>query len=155
MIRYERTFDYSLIREIMTHPKLYGWASDDTSPKREEFRPIQDSRIWYVLAYEGDALLGMFMYVPQSAVCWEVHCCLLPAAWGKHSRVALAHSFRWIWALTSCRRIVASIPAYNRLAVKLARLAGMTEYGRNAASFLKHGSLHDQICFGVSPSCLQ
>jgi RimJ/RimL family protein N-acetyltransferase len=94
-------------------------------------------------------LLGMWSLVAHNAVCWEIHTCLLPHAWGRSLRAALEMA-EWIWRETPCRSLITHVPAYNRLALKFARQAGMTEYGVIPRSWLKDGILWDQIVLGLS-----
>jgi RimJ/RimL family protein N-acetyltransferase len=154
MITFERTQDLELVREILTDPKVYPHVTDDGSPAAAEFTPIDHPSIWYVLVRDQlcgyDQVLGLFMFVPQGAACWEVHTCLLPIAYGRRAAAAAAGAAEWIFEQTECRRIVTSVPAYNRLALRFARQAGMTQYGVNPNSFLKKGKLHDQVLLGLS-----
>lgn len=134
----------------MTHPNIYPHITDDGCPPVEQFEPVISPAIWYVEARDNDVLLGLWAFVPQNAVCWEVHTCLLPHAWGDTAAIAAKELASWIWENTDCRRIVTTVPAYNRLAYRFARKAGMTEYGRNPKSFLKNGKLYDQLLLGLS-----
>jgi RimJ/RimL family protein N-acetyltransferase len=56
----------------------------------------------------------------------------------------------WLWAHTSCRRLITNVPARNRLALRFAEAAGMERFGVNHASLLKDGKLQDQILLGLS-----
>lgn len=150
VLTFERTTNYELVRAIVTNPVLYKHITDDGSPAREKFRPIEHSAIWYVLVWNDDKLLGLFMFVPLNSVCFEVHTCLLPASWGKHTEAAAQGVAEWIWEHTACQRIITNVPSYNRLALRLALLSGMKEFGVNKDSFLKNGQLYDQIMLGIS-----
>lgn len=147
---FERTRDYARIRAIATHEKLWPHVSDDFSGPREEWRPVEDEALCYVLAREGEETLGFFLLVPQNGVCWDIHTCLLPEAWGARAREAARGIVAWTFAETPCQRLVTSVPGHNRLALRFAQRAGMTEYGRNPKSYLKGGILQDQILLGLS-----
>lgn len=149
-MRFERTQNPQLIREVLTHPRIWDAISDDFSPAREEFQPAMNEALWYVAVYDGAELLGIFLFVPQSRICWEVHTCLLPHSWGIRATEAAEEVARWIWANTPCRRIITNVPAYNRLALRFAKHAGMTPFGCNERSYQKNGILHDQIMLGLS-----
>jgi L-amino acid N-acyltransferase YncA len=56
----------------------------------------------------------------------------------------------WLFGHTPCRRLIAEIPAYNRLTVQLARRSGFIDYGRNPKSFMKFGKLQDLVLMGLS-----
>lgn len=150
---FERSTDYALIRGIMTHPRIWNWIGDDDAPAREEWLPVEDERFWYVIVRcePHNELLGLFLLLPLSRVRWEIHCCLLPNAWGERAREAAREVFRWMWTQSTARRIVATIPRCNPLAVRLAERAGMRRIGIDEQSFLKYGKLQDQILLGVSP----
>jgi RimJ/RimL family protein N-acetyltransferase len=146
---YTRTADLDLVRSILTHPRIYPWAGDDSAPAAEGFQPNPDDRIWYVLVHDGVELLGLLVFLPHVSVCWEVHCALLPCAWGPRTAEALSGAFGWIWARTECRRVVAAVPAGNKLACRLAFRAGMDVEGVRPGSWLKRGRLEDLILFGI------
>jgi RimJ/RimL family protein N-acetyltransferase len=150
VIRFEPTTNLELVRRIITTPQVYRHLTDDACPPAEEFQPVNHPSVQYVLAFNDAELLGMWMAVRTNAVTVEVHTCLLPSAWGERALAAARAFSAWIWANTPCRRITTTVPAYNRLALRFAERAGMTQFGVNPASFLKSGTLHDQILLGLS-----
>jgi RimJ/RimL family protein N-acetyltransferase len=155
-VTYARTHDFELVRRVLTHPSQYRMASEDGTPAPEDWRPNEHELIFYVTAHDSvrsglkPELLGVFTFVPQNAVCYEIHAALLPFAWGYATRPALRGAIAWMWANSPARRIVASIPEYNRLAIALSRAAGMKHYGTNPSSFQRGGALHDQHLTGIS-----
>jgi len=153
-ITFARCSNLALIRAILTHPLVYPHISDDGSPEAEEYQPIDHPAIWYVLARdvapEQEDILGVWMFTPQNAVCWEVHTALMPIAYGMRALNAARMLPEWIWENTPCRRIVSTVPTTNRLALYFAVDAGMKIYGVNEASWLKNGRRCDQVCFGLS-----
>lgn len=156
MITFERCFDVETIRSILTHSRIYPKISDDSSPPASDYKPVPPDLVWYVLArdvfWDGNAdTLGLWMFVPQNGVCWEVHTALLPCAWGEPGLEAARALPDWIWTHTPCRRIVTNVPGNNRLALHFALHAGMHVYGINESSYQKDGRLWDQVCLGISP----
>lgn len=149
-LTFERTSDFDLVRSIMTHPRVYPHITDDGCPPVEEFHPSEDRMLWYILVRNAGKPVGLWLFVPTNAVCWEVHTCLLPEAWGDVGREAAKRMAEWIWQYTACRRIITNVPECNRLALRFAKAAGMLEFGRNEASFLKNGRLHAQIMLGLT-----
>lgn len=147
---FKRTQDYELVRQIMTHPRVYPHITDDGSPEADDYSPIQSDQVWYVLVCEEAVTLGLWMLVPQNSICFEIHTCLLPVAYGGLARRAAELMAAWIWANTPCRRLVTTVPETNRLALRFAVRAGMQEYGRNPKSFMKDGQLLDQLLLGMS-----
>lgn len=150
MITFERSTDYELIRSILTHPKIYPHISDDGSPPREEYRPVESDAIWYVVVRDCGEVLGLWMFVPLNTITYEIHTALLPKAWGSRAIQAALELPDWIWQNTPCRRIVTHVPSPNRLALRFALAAGMEMFGIDKASYLKNGVLCDQFCLGMS-----
>jgi hypothetical protein len=150
MIEFERTTDYALVRAILTHPAIYPHITDDGCPAADQFQVLEHPSIWYVLVRDGAEVLGLWMFAPQGAACWEVHTCLLPCAYGDRAKQASRAMAEWIFTHTPCQRIVTTVPAYNRLALRFAERAGMTRFGTNERSYLKGNTLHNQILLGLS-----
>ena len=148
--RFERTYDYELVRAILTDPAIYPHIGDDFAPAPEAFEPLSDSRVWWVVARDCGEILGLFLFIPQSRVCWECHVSMLPAA-GRHAIAAGRAVIPWIREQTGCRRLVASIAETNPRAIRYAQACGFRVMGRNEKSFFKNGKLQDQVLFGLSP----
>ena len=148
-LTFERSEDWDLIRSIITHPKIWPHVSDDSTPPWEEWQPVIAESVWYVVVRDREELLGVFTMVRHNAICWEVHTCLLPSAWGRTLEAARQMA-EWAFANMECLRIITNVPAYNRLALRFAERAGMTQYGINPQSYLKDGKLWDQFCLGLS-----
>ncbi len=143
--------NYGLIKAVLTH-RTQVRASSDDGTDLGTWKPNEDPAIVYLEVREAGELLGIVTFIPMNAICFEVHAALLPRCWGERTREALRGAFDFLWRTTAARRIVASIPTYNSLAIALARRAGMTQYGLNPDSFLKDGKLHDQLLVGITAS---
>lgn len=146
---FARTTDLAIVRRIMTEPTVYRNITDDGCPPASDFRPVEDSRLWYVLVSDGANVIGLFMFVPLNAATWEVHTCLLPVARGPLAHQAAWEVLDWLWRNTPCQRLITNVPAFNRLALKFAKEAGMQEFGFNPNSYLKGGKLHGQHLLGI------
>lgn len=157
MVTISRCHDAELIEKTITHPKLYPHVSDDGCPDAGEFHAQLADSMYYMAAHDGDRYLGLFLLHPHNLICYEVHTCLLPEAWGALSVECGKAVVQWMFNNTPCQRVITNVPKYNRLALRLARNVGMTEFGVNAKSFLKNGILHDQIMLGINKeaSCQQ
>lgn len=147
---YARLYDMQVIADTITHPRIYPHVSDDLAPPRESFVPCDHPSVYYLGAWDQQEYLGLWMFAPQNSICWDVHTCLLPTAWGKRAAEATKGAASWIFANTECQRIITTVPATNALALRLAKLAGLTQFGVNERSFLKNGQLLDQILLGIS-----
>lgn len=149
-----RSFDYDLIRKIITNPKIYPMSSDDKSPPPNQYKPPENEQIYYLIPEENGQPLGVFVVVPLNAACFEVHTCLLPESWGDMAKQAAAHLLDWVFSRTDCQKLITNVPAYNRLALRFAKAAGLVEFGVNSKSYLKNGLLHDQVMLGIERGTL-
>lgn len=131
--------DRNDIVKIATHPKIWNWISDAFTFDFE----LDPGTLYLSIDGEG------FVSVQQmNHICYQIHIALLPPLWGRGVEVGAAVK-EWIFTLTPCKKIVAIVPADNRLALRLARQCGMKEEGRMVASFQRGLELIDQVFFGV------
>jgi hypothetical protein len=137
-----------LVRQILTDPAVWPHVGDDFAPPREEWQPVSDSRIWYVLAIEGTRLAGLLTFVPRSTVLWEIHVVFTPGRCTRGVYIG-EQVLAWMFEHSTAERIIAEIPAGNRLAVRLASRT-MKQYGVNERAFMKGGILQDLVLFGLS-----
>ncbi len=150
MLHFSTTRDMEMVRTIMTHPKIWPYISDDGSPSVETFQPVDSEYVCYLLCFDSDEILGLWMFVQTNAVLLEVHTCLLPKHGFARSREAAKKAAEWIWENTTCQRIWTQVPKNNRIALNFAKAAGMEECGIQPQCFLKDGKLQDLIHLGVS-----
>lgn len=150
LIECRRTKDWDLIKRIATHPKIWPFITDDFAPTPHDWNPERDARIHYLVAYDVDELLGLFILFPTNGICWDAHVCMLPSAWGIRTQFACGAMFRWVWEHSAVRRITGAVPRWNSKALAYARRCGMTVYGVNPRAQLKNGELHDLVLFGIS-----
>jgi hypothetical protein len=144
----ERTMDFALVRSIVTHPLLYSLVSDDSTPV-ESYQPSEDPRIIYLLA-SGTGPMGVFMLVPESGVCWEIHTCLLPSVWGPVARRIAKLAESWIWKNITCERLITKVPECNQQALKFTLASGMLIYGFNPGCFQRNGHLWGEYLLGMT-----
>lgn len=150
MIHLERTRDWGYIRLVATDPKLWPHLSDDFAGEPAAWQPQQSESFVYVKVSDDYQALGFFLLVQHSPVLLEIHTALLPHAWGAPARDAAHSIVRWTWENTLAQRLITSVPASNRLALKFAQRAGLTEFGRNPRAFQKRGQLQDIVLLGLS-----
>src|SRR5213080_2475571 len=109
MLSLERSTDYPLIRSVMTHVSCWDFISDDGCPSPEDFHPPPLEALIYLLVQKADQVAGVFAFMPQNSICYELHTCLLPNGRGKFGIRAAKAAFEWIWRHTPCRRIVTNV----------------------------------------------
>ena len=149
MFAVERCSDYETIRRVLTAPRNWRAGTDDGAGDPANFKPNEHPDIWYLRASHLEIPFFLFTFIPQNAICLEVHISSTIHGIGE-AREASKEAFAWMFGNSPARRIVASIPEDNRLVLKLARDIGMEQYGVNPGSFLRGGKLHNQILYGIS-----
>lgn len=150
MVTVETTEDKDIIKRVITHSKIWSAVSDDFAPMPDEFEPTINGSTVYLLVKDGDEILGLWAFLAKTRICWDVHTCLLPNSWGPRARQALQVMLDWLWKTTDCLRLVTEVPEYNKLAYRFALEAGMKEFGKNEAAYMKYGRLQDLILMGMS-----
>lgn len=149
-VRIEPIHDEALIGATLRHPRIFPHIRDDGCPTAASLQIVLSDSLRYLGVFDGDRFLGLFLAHPHNLALFEVHTCLLPEAWGPTAVEAAKACAAWLYESTPCRRIVTCVPEGNVLALRLARQAGMTEYGRNPRSLLRDGVLLDQILLGMN-----
>lgn len=149
---FERTFDYELVARIVTDPQIYrASVLSDFAPPAERYSVGADMDMWCVLPLTDERrALGVFIFDRNSPTWYEVHMCLLPAAWGKSSAALCLACAHWFADQSGCRCITATVPAYNRTTHALARRIGMRRVGVLERSIMQRGKLHDQTIYSLA-----
>lgn len=148
-VRIERLHDRALIAETLAHHRVYPWISDDASPGPEYVGDAISDSALYLGAF-SDEYLGLFMVHAHNGALYEVHTCLLPAAWGSRAARAAQALIAWVFDNTPCQRLITNVPDDNPLALRFAERAGLVLYGTNPRSILRGGVLRDQAMLGIN-----
>lgn len=140
MISFSTTTDYRMARSILTNAKVYRRMCNDSAPRSEDFVCGPRPGLTYVLAEEDALPVGLFLLstegqLPGSA---QVHFCFIPEVWGNTYRIA-REFLEWVWRTSSLNRLVGPVPAYNGLALRLARSVGFRESGAPTQAVRKGG----------------
>jgi len=145
----ERTQNPEVITPIVTHQDVWEWVSDD-SCRKEDYKPaIVESCYWLLVIDDGEVLGAYFLH-PHNMVTYEIHTCLLPAAWGKKAREAAKLVLSWMFANTGCMKVITNVPENNERAFAYAKRAGLSVEGINKSSFMKNGELLNQKMMGIT-----
>jgi hypothetical protein len=150
MFTFERTTDWPLIKAISTQGFVWARIKDDFAGNPENWEPSEDPSIGYVLVKEDGEVLGLWICAAESPVHYVVHTRLLPIAYGERSRRAARAFLDWLWTNGKCQRLTMNICVTNRIAIRMAKELGFEEFGVNKRSFMKCGTLRDQMLLGLS-----
>lgn len=146
-MKIHRTHDMELVATIMGHPAIFKHIAEDGTVSPE---PIDHPGFFWLAAYHGPHIAGMFLVHPVSTVCYEMHTMILPSFWGDPASAAAQALLEWVFTQTPCEKLVTRIPVYNRAARRFALTNGMQQEGVNRQSFLRNNELIDQINLGIT-----
>jgi RimJ/RimL family protein N-acetyltransferase len=147
-MNFEITNDLEFIKKCLTDKYVWESSRDDgfSNVDPDLFFPSLIHGIVYLKAGEFGLLIG----IPVNCITYDVHIALLPEARGM-AKIICEEAIDWIFNATDKPiRLIASIPEFNKYAIKLATDTGMEFIGINKMSFLKNGKLFDQHMFGIS-----
>ena len=143
---FERTFDSEFICRCLTSPEVWRMScSDELRNIDPELFFINDKMPLYFLK-AGD--YGLLMGEPKGLNVYEVHVALLPEAKGSAIEIC-RDAIKWFFDNEDCDVITASIPAYNHLALRLAKYIGMESVGSREKAFIKDGVEYDLRLFEI------
>jgi len=137
-----RTINKEDIAKVINHPKVWNMVSDDLSQK--PYVPSDDNV--YLM---DDKKLGVVEIEAVNGITCMIHIATLPELWGK-AEGFIPEILSWIFTKTRFMKIIAFIPAYNKLTIRLAKKSGMEKEGCISRSFLKWWKFHDQEVYGLT-----
>lgn len=145
-MKYEFTTDANFITWCMTLPEVWRMGTDDSAIG-------VDRRMFYVNP-EGNFWLqcdkyGLLMCEPIPHDAFKLHVAFAANAKGKAVEI-FKGAFEWLFTNTDVTNLVAEIPSYNKLAIKLAEKSGMLGVGMSYKTFKKADVLYDQYLFKIS-----
>ena len=112
-----RSINADKIHNIITHPKVLYWLTDDNSTNYEV---ILHPQIIYIM---NKAETGMIRVDPFNSICCSVHIATLPELWGQGQDFAES-AIRWGFKNTMFQKIIGMIPAYNDRVISLVNESG-------------------------------
>lgn len=145
-MRIERTRDMGLVTPILAHPLIFPHIHEDGVTEPD---PLDHDGFHWMLVSD-DKPAGVFLLHARSALCYEVHTCLLPRIWGDGAKVAAEMLIKHVFVGLGGRKLVTNVPVNNRAALRFAKASGLQIEGVNRASFLRNGVLEDQIMLGIT-----
>jgi|GEM_PF-3008172 len=153
-----RTLRMGRVREILTHPAIYPWITEDGAPEPTEFEPVDDDLIHYVEVFKrieggGETSVGVYMLMPLYQRCMEIHTNILPQGYGQvaHEAIHLLQAYAFAGTDPLADKLVSRVPEDNRRALSYATVtAGFQVEGVNRASYLRGGKLLDQTWVGLT-----
>lgn len=144
---YERTDDMNFVTDCLTEPSVWRLGSDDKFNLVDPDLFFVDQKINFLWLKCGEH--GLLIGEPRNTVTIEAHIALLPSARGSAVEIC-SGAIRWLFDNTSYSCVTASVPDFNKLAIRLAGKVGMGFVGVQKGSFMKHGKLYDQHMYSIN-----
>ena len=138
-----RTRDKKAILKIVNHHKVRKWCVDDLSP--DNYTPNMHESIIYLI---DESKTGVVILEPINGMCCQVHIATMPKMWGKAVDFGIAAK-EWLFKNTRYQKVVAFVPEFNRLAVRVCKKTGFLQEGVIKKSFLRNWELHNLVIFGI------
>ena len=136
-----RTHDMDSVAKILNHPKVYNMVADDSVPFPYDPPP----GFWVMNEDET----GVVRIDPLNGICCIVHIAAHPNLWGR-SVEFVESVLEWGLVNTGYSKVIAMIPEYNKLTMRLCLKCGFEQEGRIKKSILKNWKFHDQLLFGLN-----
>lgn len=138
------------VNEILGDDAVYPWIKDDYFDERDRYRIgtllIAMPNI-YVLMPHKDMIL---FAEPYTRSIFNIHIAVLPNLRGIEAINYVIETSRWIFNNTSCKKIMALIPIFNKRAKQFAINCGYKREGTLTKSFYKNGTMQDQAIYGIT-----
>ena len=152
MITVSPATDFEFVRWVFTHPKVWPFICDDATADPLAFA-LPEGNAYLIPSHDG-VPMGCFSLTECNGVTVDLHTAILPEFRGQGTADAFVALFDFIRTqLPGVRRLRTWVPACNKAALAAAPKVGLTHCGTEAASFLRHGELHDLHLYGVSFPC--
>ena len=143
----ERTFDTALVQGILSTPTLLRRSGVKSE---KVFDPELQTNIFFLVATEGDDVMGLVVFHAQNEGCYQGHVNYLPDHWGESLERYTKEAIAWMFENTDCRKIFAFIPSMYPEIKKHALLAGMTVEGNMIDSYFIDGMTYSQTLMGIA-----
>ena len=118
--------------------------SDDCSSINYE--TIINKNIIYLMNEEKT---GVIRIDPFNGCTCQAHIATLPELWGKADQF-VKEALCWGFTYTRYLKVIAFIPIFNKLTIRLVKNNGFREEGCILKSFLKNWKLHNLLIFGLT-----
>lgn len=138
---FERTKDVGLVGELVKQAwDRPAMLCDGADPENIH---LPDSAQCFV-GFTNGKPVALFVGYQQSPVCIDVHACLTPDCRGANAIEMIQGFWAWLKENTPYRKVMGTIPSYNRPMLLVARAAGMSVLAVSRQSTLRNGKLEDQ-----------
>ena len=143
------TFDMGLVHRLIQDDEIWNTMAEDGISK-EVFYPSFDSMSCWLLAKDGDEVIGVVLIHNDNSKSIKIHPYILPEHKGKGKPMAKAF---YKWLVENCKgiaKVIITIPFCYKRVYLFAKVAGFIDEGINRMSYCKDGKMYDQWNLGLT-----
>lgn len=145
----ERTFNKSLVRDILTEPAIWATIAED-GQVTEKYEPDLEAECWLEIK-ANDSVVGVYRVHVLNSVLLQIHAHVLPEYRKYHSYGTGFNALKWIYEnAPEYKKVIAIIPFCFENVKEFTCQFGFQVEGVNRQSYMKNGQLHDQWLLGIT-----
>ena len=123
----ERSYDYPLIKQIMTEPQIWQEICGIHGDMIEEFEPVVDDYV-YLIGYDKLNIVGLFI-IHASKYGYQCHIQVIPERRKQYAAEFGQESIRWVWNNSDISKLVALISSNLINVISFAEFLGFEIIG--------------------------
>jgi hypothetical protein len=123
----ERSYDYRLIKQIMTEPQIWQEICGIYGDKIEEFEPVAENYI-YLIGYDKINIIGLFI-IHDTKACYKCHVQVIPERRKEYAEEFGKKVIEWTWDNTDINKLMAFIPSKFKNVKSFAEMQGFKYAG--------------------------
>ena len=118
----ERSYDYSLIKQIRTEPQIWQEICGNYGDKIEDFEPVANDYI-YLIGYDKLNIIGLFI-IHETKACYKCHVQVIPERRGQYADEFGEKVIEWTWMNTDIEKLMALVPHKFKNVISFAKKQG-------------------------------
>lgn len=118
----DRSYDYPLIKQIMTEPQIWQEICGNCGDKIEDFEPVVDDYI-YLIGYDKLNIIGLFI-IHESEYGYQCHVQVVPERRKQYAAEFGEKVIDWTWNNTDINKLIALIPIKFKNVISFAEKQG-------------------------------
>jgi GNAT superfamily N-acetyltransferase len=133
--------DVSIIANVLKHPSIFPYISDDYTPS--DWMPSPSGASVFLMPEDNSAC---FVFTKHSGVLCEGHLAVLPEARKRGEALGRA-ALDWMKENTDCKAVMGLVQEKNKHACRYVERLGFEQSGRIKKGFAKDGELVDLVIY--------
>jgi RimJ/RimL family protein N-acetyltransferase len=142
-------YDAQLLNVIFRDPEIFVPSSEDFGVRPEDIDFSQpQNNMCVCIVCSGEKLVGYISFNRLGLTHYEMHAGFKDSWRGSFAKEAVSIAIEGMFR-AGTKRLTINVPRFNRGAQRLAGAIGFKREGVLREAFLKNGTLHDLIVYGL------